>query len=92
MHRACDFGTEVLFNLAENLDAFFLLIYNLFKHGKIYSSYKKDNKLILILNKYTGLQDCRVGARLFIKILIKSFFKFILCLKLSYFLRKAVPQ
>jgi hypothetical protein len=26
-----------------------LLLYNLFIHGKIYSSYKKDNKLILIL-------------------------------------------
>ena len=38
----------------------FLLLYNLFKHGKIYSSYKEDNKLIL--NAKSGLQDCRVGG------------------------------
>ena len=67
-----------------------LLLYNLFKHGKIYSSYKEDNKLILMLKLVYKIAVW--GARLFIKILINSFFKFSLCLKLSYFLRKAVPQ
>ncbi len=28
---------------------YYFLLYNLFKHGKTYSCYKKDNKLILIL-------------------------------------------